>query len=134
MDFKSRYFIGVIAVITVAISGCTSTSEPLQIERKGNVYDVVAWSCYDTGDYYKSNVSLLAWYTPDDSEYGVIELGSNDRFRAKHSRPGVQHNWDWDTYRLTIGADGTGYYFDFSRVKTFDEEVTSSEVYNCIRS
>ena len=130
MTFGNKYFMGIMVVITTTLSGCATTGEPLQVERNGRAYDIVAWSCYDLYDYYKS---IVAWYTPDDSKYGVIELGSNDRFSAEHSRSGVQHQWNWDMYRVTIGADGTGYYFDFSGIKSIDEEVTSSEIYNCVK-
>jgi len=133
MICSNKYLVSIIVAIVLTISGCATTSEPLRVERKGKTYDVVAWSCYDIYDYYKSNMSLVAWYTPEDDEYGVIELGSDDRFRARHSRPGVQHKWSWGMYQVIIGADGTGYYYDFSGIKSFDEEVSPSEIYNCVK-
>jgi len=133
MIYRNKYFLSIMVATMLAISGCATTNKPMQVERKGKVYDVAVWSCYDAYDYYKRDRSLLAWYTPNDAEYGVIELSTNDRFKAEHSRSGVQHQWNWGMHRITIGADGSGYYYDFTGV-SIGESVKPSEIYNCVRS
>jgi hypothetical protein len=46
---------------------------------------------------------------------------------------GVQHEWNWEDYKIKIDSDGTGRYWDFSDDDE-GEMVNSSEVYECTSS
>jgi hypothetical protein len=53
-----------------------------------------------------------------------------------YERTGLEHRWDWISgggkYAFVISQDGTGLYYDFTKVP-YGESTTAREVYKCYK-
>ena len=121
-----------ILFISLGLIGC-SESVPEKVDVNNQSYDWKKWDCFSYG--YAGDFILTIGYIPELKKdgYAVGKLFLKDAespIDTVYQMKGVQHNWEWDKYRIVIDSDGTGRYWDFSNVDEA-EEVMSKEVYEC---
>ena len=121
-----------LLLISFGLIGC-SESVPEQVKFETESYDWKKWDCYDYG--YGGKYLLTIGYIPElkIEGYAVGKLFLKDAttpIDTIYKLNGVQHNWEWDKYRIVIDSDGTGRYWDFSNADD-GESVMSKEVYEC---
>ena len=121
--------------ISLGIVGCSETS-PQQVKFDDESYEWKKWDCFAYG--YAGDFILTIGYIPELKKdgYAVGKLFLKDAespIDTVYQMKGVQHNWEWDKYRIVIDSDGTGRYWDFSNADV-GEEVMSKEVYECTSS
>jgi hypothetical protein len=124
-----------ILFISLGLIGC-SESVPEKVDVNNQSYDWKKWDCFAYG--YAGDFILTIGYIPELKKdgYAVGKLFLKDAespIDTVYQMKGVQHNWEWDKYRIVIDSDGTGRYWDFSNADV-GEEVMSKEVYECTSS
>jgi hypothetical protein len=124
-----------ILFISLGLIGC-SESVPEKVDVNNQSYDWKKWDCFSYG--YAGDFILTIGYIPELKKdgYAVGKLFLKDAespIDTVYQMKGVQHNWEWDKYRIVIDSDGTGRYWDFSNADV-GEEVMSKEVYECTSS
>ena len=128
-----KYILSITAI--VILTSCSSTA-PQQVKFDSESYDWKKWDCHEYG--YGGKYLLTIGYIPELFENGFYEgkLFLKDATAPIHTiyeLKGVQHNWQWDEFRIVIDSDGTGRYWDFSNADA-GESVMSKEVYECTSS
>jgi hypothetical protein len=128
-----KYILSLTAI--VILTSCSSTA-PQQVKFDSESYDWKKWDCYEYG--YGGKYLLTIGYIPELFENGFYEgkLFLKDATAPIHiiyELKGVQHNWQWDEFRIVIDSDGTGRYWDFTNTDV-GEEVMSKEHYECTSS
>ena len=121
-----------ILFISLGLIGCSKTS-PQQVQIGGESYQWKKWDCFAFG--YAGEFLFTIGYIPelelDGYQAGKLFLKDADSpIDTVYQLKGVQHNWEWDKYRIVIDSDGTGRYWDFSNADD-GESVMSKEVYEC---
>ena len=124
-----------ILFISLGLIGC-SESVPEKVDVNNQSCDWKKWDCFSYG--YAGDFILTIGYIPELKKdgYAVGKLFLKDAespIDTVYQMKGVQHNWEWDKYRIVIDSDGTGRYWDFSNADV-GEEVMSKEVYECTSS
>ena len=128
-----KYILSLTAI--VILTSCSSTA-PQQVKFDSESYDWKKWDCYEYG--YGGKYLLTIGYIPELFENGFYEgkLFLKDATAPIHiiyELKGVQHNWQWDEFRIVIDSDGTGRYWDFTNTDA-GESVNNKETYECTSS
>ena len=124
-----------ILFISLGIVGCSETT-PQQVKFKEESYEWKKWDCFAYG--YAGEFILSIGYIPELEQDGyyagkLFLKDAESPIDTIYQMRGVQHEWNWEDYKIKIDSDGNGRYWDFSDADK-GEMVTSSEVYECTTS
>ncbi len=133
---RFAYLTGLIGVSTAAL-GQTFTDEDMLVVEETTTL-VEKWNCYDTWDLGLSEVLLVAERRrlEDGLEAGTITAAGRVNI-ASFEVEGIKRRWDfgmdddgYSKYTFVIELDGTGLYYDFTRVDV-GESTDPSARFNC---
>ena len=136
-----------IKSVSKKVSNSVSVKENKE-EVKNDGIEFIQWECYKYNLVYKYEQHLLnIGYFPNvdelfpdaDVNFGMLHLLDTDTFvPVYYNLMGVKHTFTWgnldksnDTkFRIKIGSDGTGHFWDFTGVENTGS-VQSSQTYDC---
>ena len=128
----------IITLSLVAILSSCSESVPEKVTSSytSESYDWKKWDCYEFSSSGKYLFTI--GYIPEINAEGYYEgklflKDTTSPIETAYRLRGVQHEWEWEDFKIKIDSDGQGRYWDFSNADA-GEEVMSSELYECTSS